>query len=360
MLNRITTLGKIAFSATVLSLIGTSNIASAKETTDQLKNILSALKATAQTNLQTRNAQLQQLTTVATSINNYDDKIKKSIETTLNLLSSADQPYTSASALCNLPKNTATEEACEQNASKIAYQQEYALDPSFTRYILNFIPPLENQNGRNLGNPSIDNLNQLNFAALFFTNKPQTLFINQLASPYEFNQQWLTKSTQSNPGNKNASTRISPLLPPSTIAKVTDPKNLDQIKYQKALKAILLYEAGYKSSLATRSVAISILENLAQERAGKDSPLFQQSKIIKEITRKSWTDTMNNASPISLQKAQLLVLTQIAKQQFQAHLDNERNTALLSTMLLKMNEVADSSKQFQLKQSLEKMLKQIK
>ena len=361
MSNRIKTIGKVVLKTSLAALFCISSSVNAKETTDQLKNILSALKATAQTNLQTRTAQSNQLEALRSSINSYNGKIKNSTNQTMNLLSEVREPYSSASALCNLPTDNKTKQACTPKKSDILYKNAYAYDSTFTRYILDYVPELYNQDNRNVGSPRIDNLNQLNYATLFFTDKPQTLFLSQLASPYEFNRQWLWKSSQGNLNSKNPSTRVSKLLPNSIISEVTNPKNLRQQKYRNALKAILLYESAYKSSLATRSVAISILENLAQERVGgANSPLYEQRMIITNMTGTNWTKAMNNASPISLQKAQLLALTQIAKQQYQAHLDRERNTALLSAMLLKINEVSDNSKQFQLKQSLEKMLKQIK
>jgi hypothetical protein len=325
---------------------------------DNLKNILSALQATAKTNLETRPDQAKTLSVVKQTITLYNPLIATAIEETQKSLTSPSEPFSSASALCQLPNNN---ETC-QKESKNAY----------TAYILPFF---SKSSGTNNINPKIIDLKDLNFSSLFFSNayfniqnsQAQTNydenaknFLSQLASPYEFNHRWLTIKTYPGAADGDNTPATSPLISKTDLSFINNSKKMNQPEYQSALKAILLYESMYKSSLATRSIALSSLESMAQERkGGTASALAMQSSFVNAVTSEKWLNSMNKASPLTIQKAQLMLLSQIAKQQFQAHLDREMDTALLSAMLLKMNAASDSTALTNEKNTLHELLKKL-
>jgi hypothetical protein len=239
---------------------------------------------------------------------------------------------------------------CQLNASKFNSPSEWT-----NTYLINpLFPELTKSNSDDpmLLAPysDIQNLS----AASLFNAKNKQYFLTALTNTNEFNHQWLyytdtAKATQANQGKdikKYASTSADE-------ESLLSNSNLKAALKDNTLRPELLsYIARYKSSVATRSVAINALENIAQ---GKSSQTDSQEKINSAIDAFIEPDHLQQSGELSIEKDQLVLLVEIEKQLAQSQIDQEKNTEILSALLLKINGLADTGVQQQ-KNKIGKML----
>ncbi len=104
-----------------------------------------------------------------------------------------------------------------------------------------------------------------------------------------------------------------------------------------------------RTMLAQRSVSTNILSHLVSERTPTDlsyidnngkkvknvSPLQLESYIANHrVQNPKWYTDIQNASPALIQRKTLIVLAEIERQNYQAHLDRERLLAAIATLTL--------------------------
>jgi hypothetical protein len=325
-------------------------------TMDSLKEILSTLQSQAQVNYSIGADQETQINAVNTASAAHTTAQNTYKQQTRQTLGSASIPYSSAASVCSLYSSTTTESTTEQTSGKTICPDISAEEQ--------FLYPLfgtMKKNNKDYPDPKIpaNAISSLNYANILFPadgniSTNDTTFLSALEDDYRFYQNWLQYTPPpSADGDMSQSTEN--LITNEEINKISaNPGGNSD-----ALNALISYEANYKSSVAFRSIAVTALQSIASERkknGNTDSALASQEALVDKFTSTGWTNAMSKAGPLTVQKAQLVLLAQIAKQQLQAHLDQERNTALLSAMLLKINALADSNETIMSKQKLAKKL----
>jgi len=175
--------------------------------------------------------------------------------------------------------------------------------------------------------PKLTHDNYFNFDTLF---SPIVYNSNQLTAAKQYTK-YATKSYQSAFTNTSILSKLQN-QPPSVLKKV-----INSPEYRD-------FQLRTRSSLATKSIALSNLNHLIQERTpvkdlGKSvgltndqgqvitnaSPLQVEKHIATHrVHDKQWYKQMATASPTTIQRETLFVLAEIEQQNYQAHLDRER------------------------------------
>ena len=183
------------------------------------------------------------------------------------------------------------------------------------------------------------------FSSKIVNDSAKQTILSTLADTDHTKSEWLSIDTPQKGKNASGPESRQNLFDPDKIAKLKGNKE--------ALKQVKNYISQYKSNMYMRAVALSAMNQLLTE---KESDVDSAAGSINDMINPT---TLANSSPLTIAKNQLLVLAQIEKQNRQAHLDSERNAALMSVLILEMNNMATSNNMMQ-KNQIKKLLNQSK
>jgi hypothetical protein len=265
---------------------------------DNLRAIYSAIMAQAKINYSTDTSEGTQIEGLANKLiaSKKEKKKNTSTSSTNSLICDLDEQF---------KQKTTT--LCGKNHGPEYYQTQY----------------LYNKSGEPQKFPSSYNMNDSNFADI-------------VANKYNFYDNWFLQVGMKGDGKQSAKISIF-----SNYAY--KPKN--------RIPDLTKYLSMYLSSVATRSIAISTLKQIANEEKEDNN-----AELLKQISSSAWTNNIKNAGPLTIQKEQLMLLTQMVKLQTQDHIDSERSTAVMSALLLKINSLTDFMQLATLKNNLSKKL----
>ncbi len=180
------------------------------------------------------------------------------------------------------------------------------------------------------------------FSSKIVNDSAKQTILSTLADTDHTKSEWLSINTPQKGKNASGPEKNMPLFDPDKIKGIKDDKE--------KLKQVKNYISQYKSSMYMRAVALSAMNQvLTEKESNSDSAAASINAMINPTT-------LANSSPLTIAKNQLLVLAQIEKQNRQAHLDSERNAALMSVLILEMNNMATSNNMMQ-KNQIKKLLK---
>jgi hypothetical protein len=305
----------------LISSITFSPITHAATTTSVQANIYGAIMAAIAINY----------TPTQTEIDNWsalDDAIKMSLSNSVPI--GLTKPYSRMQAICAL--------------------QKQIKDPSIEPGWYNFegkTSPCDLKNP----NPPGEITGAEPFSSKTIDGKQATSILNSLADARGFEARWLDVKKTPTSGQTG----------PQVVKNLFDTKAYKKIAkdpLSSAYTQIQNYISQYKSSSTVRAIALSAMNQLLQEKIKnpKDKKVIDASAQIQTMVE---PEALKIASPLTVAKDQLLVLAQIEKQNKQAHLDRERNTALMSVLILQMNDLASSNIMME-KNQIQKIFKDAK